>query len=72
MGNKILINAIDPGECRIAKVQDNKLEEFHLETAAREITQGNIFKGTIVRIEPESSGGICGLRGRKKRLSSEK
>ena len=52
MGNKILINAIDPEECRIAKVQDNKLAEFHLETSAREITHSNIYKGTIVRIEP--------------------
>ncbi len=52
MGNKILINAIDPEESRIAKVQDNKLEEFHIESSAREITHGNIYKGTIIRIEP--------------------
>jgi ribonuclease E len=49
---KILINASDPGECRIAKVKDNKLEEFHIESSAREITHGNIYKGTIARIEP--------------------
>ena len=52
MSNKILINAIDPGECRIAKVKENKLEEFHIETAAKEITHGNIYKGIISRIEP--------------------
>jgi ribonuclease E len=49
---KILINASDSGECRIAKVTDNKLEEFHIENSAREITHGNIYKGTIVRVEP--------------------
>jgi ribonuclease E len=42
--SKILINAIDPEECRIAKVKDLKLEEFHIESAAREIIHGNIYK----------------------------
>src|SRR3989339_371507 len=52
MGSKILINAVDPAECRIAKVKDSKLEEFHIESASREITHSNIYKGIIVRIEP--------------------
>jgi ribonuclease E len=52
MNSKILINAVDPEECRIAKVKDNKLEEFHFESAAREITHGNIYKGIITRVEP--------------------
>jgi ribonuclease E len=52
MNNKILINAVDHEECRIAKVTDSKLEEFHIESASREITQGNIFKGIITRLEP--------------------
>ncbi len=52
MSSKILINAVDPEECRIAKVTDNRLEEFHIENASRAITQGNIYKGTITRIEP--------------------
>jgi ribonuclease E len=37
MSIKILINAIDPEECRVAKVKANKLEEFYIESAAREI-----------------------------------
>ncbi len=52
MSSKILINAVDPAECRIAKVKDSKLEEFHIESAAREITHSNIYKGIIVRVEP--------------------
>ena len=52
MTSNILVNAIDPEECRIAKVKDNKLEEFHIESAAREITHGNIYKGVISRVEP--------------------
>jgi ribonuclease E len=52
MSNKILINAIDPEECRIARVKDNKLEEFHIESAAREIIHGNIYKAVISSVEP--------------------
>ena len=52
MSIKILINAIDPEEIRVAKVKAKNLEEFYIESASREITQGNIYKGTISRIEP--------------------
>jgi ribonuclease E len=52
MSCKILINASDSAECRIAKVKDSKLEEFHIEGASREITQGNIYKAVITRVEP--------------------
>ena len=52
MTTKILINAIDPEECRIAIVKNSKLEGFHIESTAREITHGNIYKGIVSRIEP--------------------
>ncbi len=52
MSNKILINASDPEECRIAKVKDSKLAEFHFESTSKEITKGNIYKAVISRVEP--------------------
>jgi ribonuclease E len=52
MSMKILINAVEAEECRVAIVKNNRLEEFYIESAAREITQGNIYKATITRIEP--------------------
>lgn len=52
MSSKILINALDSEECRIATVLNNRLEEFQIETTAREVTQGNIYKGVVVRVEP--------------------
>jgi ribonuclease E len=52
MTSKILINAIDPEECRIAKIIDNRLEEFQIESAGREIIHGNIYKGVVTRVEP--------------------
>ena len=52
MSSKILINALDSEECRIATVLNNRLEEFQIETTAREVSQGNIYKGVVVRVEP--------------------
>jgi len=52
MNRKILINALDPDENRIATIVDNKLDQFHIETAARQVTQGNIYKGIVTRVEP--------------------
>jgi ribonuclease E len=50
--SKILINAVDPEECRIAMVKESQLVEFYIESASRVITQGNIYKGIVARIEP--------------------
>ena len=52
MSSHILINAVDTEECRIATVKDHRLEEFHIETTAREVTQGNIYKGVVAHVEP--------------------
>ncbi len=52
MNRKIIINALDPDENRIVSIVDNILDQFHIETAAREVTQGNIYKGIVTRVEP--------------------
>ncbi|MFO7716209.1 ribonuclease E/G [Desulfosarcina sp.] len=52
MTSKILINAVDPEEVRLAIVKDSRLEEFHIESAAREILHSSIYKGLITRVEP--------------------
>ena len=52
MTSKILINAVDPEEVRLAIVKDSRLEEFHIENAGREILHSSIYKGVITRIEP--------------------
>ncbi|MDY6903752.1 MAG: Rne/Rng family ribonuclease [Thermodesulfobacteriota bacterium] len=52
MTDKILINAVDTEECRIARVKDNRLYEFHLETASRITRKSNIYKGIVARVEP--------------------
>ncbi len=52
MIKKMLINATDPQELRVALVADGRLEAFHVETAAREQTRGNIYKALVVNVEP--------------------
>jgi ribonuclease E len=63
MSSKILINTIDPEECRIAKVKENRLEEFHIENAGRESIHGNIYKGVISRIEPSLQAAFVDFGG---------
>ncbi len=52
MTRKILINAVDPDEIRIATIKDNKLEQFHIDTKAKKVTQGNIYKAIVTSVAP--------------------
>ena len=47
----MLINAEEPEECRIALVENGRLESFHVTTVDREPTKNNIYKGRIVSVE---------------------
>jgi ribonuclease E len=50
---KILINAIDPEECRVAMLEtDGHLKEYYSDSSLRELSLGNIYKGVIQNIEP--------------------
>jgi ribonuclease E len=48
----MLINVLQPEECRIAIVEDGVLEELYVERSSQESYVGNIYKGRIVNIEP--------------------
>lgn len=52
MKKKILINAIYPEEKRVAIVEGDLLVDFYVEVSSKEHLKGNIYKGTITRIEP--------------------
>jgi len=49
---KLLINAEEPEECRLALLEDGRLESIHVSTVARTQTKNNIYKARIVAIEP--------------------
>jgi len=52
MSLKMLINAVEPEEYRVAILKDGELDEFYIETSTKEETKGNIYKGIVTRIEP--------------------
>ena len=52
MSKKMLINATHPEENRVAIVTDGILNELDIEVVGKEQTKGNIYKGTVVRVEP--------------------
>src|SRR6478609_4200769 len=52
MKKEMLINVLQPEECRIAILENGVLEELYVERTSHESYVGNIYKGKIVNIEP--------------------
>ncbi len=52
MSYKMLINAVEPEEYRVAILKNEELDEFYIETSMKEEIKGNIYKGIVVRVEP--------------------
>ena len=48
---KLLINAEEPEECRLALLADGSLDSIHVSTASSKLTKNNIYKAKIVAIE---------------------
>lgn len=52
-GHKVmLVNIAQTDECRIAMLEDDKLQEFYVERTAALSHVGNIYKGVVTNIEP--------------------
>ncbi|NBV76319.1 MAG: S1 RNA-binding domain-containing protein, partial [Methylococcaceae bacterium] len=49
---RMLINATQPEELRVALVDGQKLYDFDIEVPSKEQKKSNIYKGIITRIEP--------------------
>ncbi len=50
--NRIVINASQPGEIRVALLEDLQLSDLDIEYTGHEQKKSNIYKGKISRIEP--------------------
>lgn len=50
--SKLLINAEEPEECRLALLEDGRLESIHVSTVSKTQRKNNIYKAKIVAIEP--------------------
>lgn len=49
---QMVINYVPGEECRVAVIEDGKLEEFHSERADAASHVGSIYLGTVVNVEP--------------------
>jgi ribonuclease E len=49
---RMLINATQPEELRVALVDGQKLYDFDIEVPSKEQKKSNVYKGIITRIEP--------------------
>lgn len=58
MKKEMLINVLQPEECRIAILEDGVLEELYVERTSHENYTGNIYKGKIVNIESAIQAGF--------------
>ena len=52
MKKEMLINVLQPEECRIAVLENDRLEELYMERKSVEAFAGNIYRGKIVNLEP--------------------
>src|SRR3712207_6117399 len=52
MAREMLINVSEGEECRIALLDDGKLEELYMERTSSTSHVGNIYKGKVTNVEP--------------------
>jgi ribonuclease E len=52
MAKDMLINVSEGEECRIALLEDGKLEELYMERTSSTSHVGNIYKGRVTNVEP--------------------
>ncbi|MDT8335899.1 MAG: Rne/Rng family ribonuclease [Desulfurivibrionaceae bacterium] len=62
---KLLINTDEPEECRIAMIEDGRVEAFYVETLLHTQTKGNIYKARVVSVEPSLQAAFVDMGGDK-------
>ncbi len=65
MIRKMLINAEDAEESRVAIVADGILEEFDIETSHKEQNKSNIYKGVVVKVEAGLQAAFVDYGGKR-------
>ncbi len=65
MPSQIIINATDPEEFRVAITEDKILQDFFIETAFKKQITGNIYKGTIVGVQPSLEAAFVNFGAEK-------
>ena len=62
---KMFVNAADAEEFRVAIVEEGQMEELALESASREATKANIYKGIVANIEPSLQAAFVNYGGER-------
>jgi ribonuclease E len=62
---KMLINAVEAEEYRIAVTKDGLLDGYYIETTSAEQKTGNIYKGVVERVEPSLQACFVDFGGGK-------
>jgi len=65
MTRRMLIDAIHPEETRVVVMQDDRLEEFDYETAAKKQLKGNIYLAKVTRVEPSLQAAFVEYGGNR-------
>lgn len=60
---RILINATQPEELRVAIVDGQKLRDLDIEVGSREQRKANVYKGRITRVEPSLEAAFVDYGG---------
>jgi len=63
MTRKMLINATEEEECRVAVLKNNVLQEFYIERPSMGTCLGNIYKGRVANIEPSIGAAFVNIGG---------
>lgn len=62
---KMLINAADREEQRVAIVENGVLQDLSIQTSLHEQMRGNIYKGIVVKIEPSLEAAFVDYGGKR-------
>jgi ribonuclease E len=63
MTRRILINDLEPGEIRVAVLEDGSLEDLFLERENHRSYLGNIYQGRVVNLEPSIQAAFVDFGG---------
>ena len=58
---RILINAEQPNEVRVAYLEDNKLVDFEIESSSQASVKGNIYIGVITAVKTDLEGAFVDI-----------
>ena len=59
MAKRMLIDATHSEETRVVILNENRVEDFDVESSTKKQIKGNIYLAKVVRVEPSLQGLFC-------------